>query len=148
VRYADRSHIYTEYVNLIPVPLSLTCLFMLLPSSHSVNSPLSQPNTLTIHNSLSLSLPALPAQDLPLSQIFPTILLSSLRTDSTDFMTVPFLLSISVFMAALRSRCGHYIFVLLFLSIYLSFCFSSPNLSGRRLDVYHTSTHGVALVRI
>jgi len=29
----------------------------------------------------------------------------------------------------------------------LSF-FSSPNLSGRRLDVYRTSTHGVALVRI
>jgi len=27
-------------------------------------------------------------------------------------------------------------------------CYSSPNLSGRRLDVYHTSTHGVALVRI
>ena len=26
------------------------------------------------------------------------------------------------------------------------FFFSSPNLSGRRLDVYHTSTHGVALV--
>jgi len=25
---------------------------------------------------------------------------------------------------------------------------SSPNLGGRRLDVYHTSTHGVALVRI
>jgi len=25
--------------------------------------------------------------------------------------------------------------------------FSSPNLSGRILDVYHTSTHGVALVR-
>jgi len=32
----------------------------------------------------------------------------------------------------------------------LSICllFFSPNLSGRRLDVYHTSTHGVALVRI
>ena len=29
----------------------------------------------------------------------------------------------------------------------LSF-FSSPNLSRRRLDVSHTSTHGVALVRI
>jgi len=29
-----------------------------------------------------------------------------------------------------------------------SFFFSSPNLSGRRLDVCHTSTHGVALVRI
>jgi len=30
---------------------------------------------------------------------------------------------------------------------YFSF-FSSPNLSGRRLDVYHTSAHGVALVPI
>ena len=30
---------------------------------------------------------------------------------------------------------------------YLLF-FSSPNLSGRRADVCHTSTHGVALVRI
>ena len=30
---------------------------------------------------------------------------------------------------------------------YSSF-FTSPNLSGHRLDVYHTSIHGVALVRI
>ena len=30
----------------------------------------------------------------------------------------------------------------------LSSFFSSPNLSGRRLDVYHTLAHGVALVRI
>jgi len=30
----------------------------------------------------------------------------------------------------------------------LSFFFSSPNLSGCRLDVYHTLTHGVTLVRI
>ena len=45
------------------------------------------------------------------------------------------------------SRCGH-IFALWFL---LSSLFSSPNLSRRRLDhldVYHTSTHGVASVRI
>jgi len=28
------------------------------------------------------------------------------------------------------------------------FFFSSPNLSGRRLDVYHTSARGVALMRI
>jgi len=42
---------------------------------------LCQLTTLTIHNSLSLSLPA---QNLPLSQIFPTIDSSSLRTDSTD----------------------------------------------------------------
>jgi len=33
-------------------------------------------------------------------------------------------------------------------SLLLSFLFSSPNLSRRRVDVYHTSTHGVALVRI
>jgi len=45
-------------------------------------------------------------------------------------------------MAALSNRqaviflpCGFYLF-------------SSPNLSGRRLDVYHTSIYGVALVRI
>ena len=47
---------------------------------------------------------------------------------------------------------GHIIFfVLWFLLILLlstSFFFSSPNLSRRRLHVYHTSTHGVALVRI
>jgi len=43
--------------------------------------------------------------------------------------------------------CGHYIFALWFLSS-IFFLYSSPNLSGRRLDVYHTSTHGVALVRI
>ena len=49
-------------------------------------------------------------------------------------------------MAALHSRCGHYTFVLWFLLSF--FLFSSPNLSGRRVDVYHTSTHGVALVQI
>jgi len=48
-------------------------------------------------------------------------------------------------MAALRNRAGHSIFALWFLSIFL---FSSPNLSCRRLDVYHTSTHGMVLVRI
>jgi len=51
-------------------------------------------------------------------------------------------------MAVLCNRAGHYIFDLWFLSSSISFLFSSPNLSGRRLDVYHTSTHGVALVQI
>jgi len=32
--------------------------------------------------------------------------------------------------------------------VLLSFFFSSPNLSGRRVDVYNTSTHGVVLVQI
>jgi len=49
-------------------------------------------------------------------------------------------------MVALWNRADHYIFIMWFVSIYL--LFSSPNLSGRTLDVYHTSTHGVALVRI
>jgi len=44
---------------------------------------------------------------------------------------------------ALCNRADHYIFALWFLL--LSF-FSSSNLSHCRLDVYHTSTHGVALV--
>jgi len=51
-------------------------------------------------------------------------------------------------MAALWNRAGHYIFALWFRSIFYLLFFSSPNLSGRRLNVYHTSTHGVALVRI
>jgi len=45
------------------------------------------------------------------------------------------------FMVALCNRADHYIFALWFLSLF--FFFSSPNLSGRRVDVYHTSTHGV-----
>jgi len=49
-------------------------------------------------------------------------------------------------MVALWNRADHYIFILWFLSIF--YLFSSSNLSGRTLDVYHTSTHGVALVRI
>jgi len=52
-------------------------------------------------------------------------------------------------MATLWNRAGHYIFALWFLLLSSLFFFSfSPNLSGRRVDVYHTSTHGVALVRI
>ena len=42
------------------------------------------------------------------------------------------------------SCCGLFFFFFFFLSSF----FSSPNLIGRRLDVYHTLAHGVALVRI
>jgi len=61
-----------------------------------------------------------------------------------------FLLCILLIMAALWNRAGHYIFVMWFLllSIFLSSYFTSPILSRRRLHVYHTSAHGVALVRI
>jgi len=74
-------------------------------------------------------------------------------------------------MAALWNSTGHYFFILWFLlstsslwspygigqaiifcpvvsSISLLSFFSSSYLSGRRVDVYHTSTHGAALVQI
>ena len=44
------------------------------------------------------------------------------------------------------NRTDHYILPLWFL--YFFFLFSSPILSGRRLDVHHTSTHDVSLLRI
>jgi len=60
------------------------------------------------------------------------------------FFSIPMFLLV---MVALCTRADHYIFALLFLSsIYL--LFFSPNVSRRKLDVYHTLTHGVALVRI
>ena len=48
-------------------------------------------------------------------------------------------------MVALCNRADRYIFMLWFL---LFLFFSSPNLSGRRLDVYHTSTHGVGVALV
>jgi len=58
-----------------------------------------------------------------------------------------FSLAAVVVMAALCNRKG---IILLPCSFFLSssIFFSSPNLSGHRLDVYNISTHGVALVRI
>ena len=49
-------------------------------------------------------------------------------------------------MVALCNRADHYIFMLWFVLLLLLSFFSSPNLSSRRLDVYHTSAHGVVLV--
>ena len=48
-------------------------------------------------------------------------------------------------MVALCNRADHIYFHPVVCSF---FFFSSPNFSGRRLDVCHTSTHVVALVRI
>jgi len=50
-----------------------------------------------------------------------------------------------LFMVALWNRADHIYFHAVVCSF---FFYSSPNLSRRRLDVCHTSTHGVALVRI
>jgi len=54
---------------------------------------------------------------------------------------------VTIITAALRSRCGHYVFALWFL-LSSFFFLSSPNLNRRILDVLHTSTRGVALVWI
>ena len=43
---------------------------------------------------------------------------------------------------------GHIYFHPVVYSSFFFFFLSSPNLSRRRLHVYHTCTHGVALVRI
>jgi len=51
-------------------------------------------------------------------------------------------------MAALRSKWGFCSYGFFFFFFVLSFFSSSPILSRRRLDVYHTSTHDVTLVRI
>jgi len=51
----------------------------------------------------------------------------------------------SFIMVALCNRADHYIFILFLLLLSSSF-FSSPNLSSRRLDVYHILAHGVVLV--
>jgi len=52
----------------------------------------------------------------------------------------------TLFMVALWNRADHYIFALWFRSSFYPFFLAY--LSGRTLDVYHTSTHDVALVRI
>jgi len=54
-------------------------------------------------------------------------------------------------MVALCNRADYYIFILFISSLFFllsSSFFSSPNLSSRRLDVYHTLAHGVAFERI
>ena len=60
------------------------------------------------------------------------------------------IIKLKFLIVALCNRADHYIFMLWFVlsSFFLLSFFSSPNLSGRRLDVYHTLAHGVALVRI
>jgi len=59
------------------------------------------------------------------------------------FLPCDFYLLLS-FMVTLSNRADHIYFHLLSSSFFIS----SPNLSGWRLDVCRTSTHGVALVRI
>ena len=54
----------------------------------------------------------------------------------------------AVIMVALWNRADHYIYIFILSFVLSFFFFPSPNISHRTLDVCHTSTHGVALVRI
>ena len=60
------------------------------------------------------------------------------------YVAVTALLLLVLVLVALYNRADHNIFMLFLLSSF----FPSPNLSGRRLDVYHTLAHGAALVQI
>jgi len=67
------------------------------------------------------------------------------KSPVTDSWFVRFLLKwppYGIGQAIIFLPCDFYLYIFFF------FFFSSTNLSGRRLDVYHISTHGVAFVRI
>jgi len=73
----------------------------------------------------------------------PTLRLMSIVAKRSPISATAVLL---LFMVALCNRADHYIFILFLSSSFFFSFFSSTNLSGRRLDVYHTSAHGVVLV--
>ena len=73
---------------------------------------------------------------------------SALPSNFTLIGPYHFWTSNNFFMVALWNRETIYIFILFLSSSSSFFFFSLPNLSGRKLDVYHTLAHGVALARI
>ena len=68
------------------------------------------------------------------------LLLSKLLSCLVDLLPVLLWSPYVIGQTIIFSSCNYYLLLLLL--------FSSPNLSGRKLDVYRTLTHGVALVRI
>jgi len=77
-----------------------------------------------------------------------TVYLSGVLSDSCIYYVwVEILRPDTLVTAALWYRAGHYIFVLWFLQSFFVLL-SSPILSRRILDVCHTSTHDVNLVKI
>jgi len=74
--------------------------------------------------------------------------ISEWLVDRTQRVCISGVMSRWLFMVALCNRADHYIFMLWFVLLLLSFFlfFSSPNLSSRRLDVYHTLAHNVVLL--
>ena len=72
--------------------------------------------------------------------------------DHCLWQVIPDLLQCT-FYAALCNRAGHYIYLSIYLSIYLIYLiylsiYIYLLFLPRLMDVYHTSTYGVALVRI
>ena len=87
-------------------------------------------------------------EEIAVKQVFFRLPIHAFVAKSSDILVIEIILVIV--MVALCNRADHYIFILflLLLSSFFFFFFSSPNLSGRKLDVYHTLAHDVALVRI
>jgi len=123
--------------------------------------------------SCSTRTPSCPAHTLWNSSDYPEVncLLPYFTVLHSPSMVEDYYIFTRVIMVALWNRADHCIFALWFLFLLsslwppcvadadiiflpcglfflLSFFLSSPNLSRRRLDIYHASTHGVALVRI
>jgi len=69
------------------------------------------------------------------------IMLSKYEYTTSTFIPFVMAAQVGIGQAIIFLPCGFFFYLLLFR-------FFSPNLSGRRVDVCHTSTHGVALVRI
>ena len=88
------------------------------------------------------------ASDRDRPNFFMSLTLSHQSFSGILSISLPFLPPFDLIMAALSNRAGHYIFALWLVFSCSILYFSSPNLSGRRLDVYHTSIHGVAFVQI
>jgi len=58
------------------------------------------------------------------------------------------LVDISLLLYLLWPPCVADADIIFLCGFFLLLLFSSPTLSGRRVDLYHTSTHGVTVVRI
>ena len=76
-----------------------------------------------------------------------TVALGFVLRDFASFLSCGRFASVLI-MAALYGIGQAIIFLPCGFFLLLSVFFSSPNLSGRKLDVYHTLAHDVALVRI
>jgi len=119
---------FMKFASFQPVCLCSTCSCP-YQSSHSVNSPLSPSITPSFfHFRLKTYL---------FHKSFP----SSLMSDSTDFTTGPFLLSISVFTARPNARIASAVLATAIPCVCLSVCLSHAGIVSKRRHVSWCSLH-------